>query len=155
MSNTTTPKHCHHYYDKKGHPAKLQHDHPHYVARHLTPELTDLPIYWDHEGTDCDDAVQERTMSNTTTLRDPNQPCEHYSGYPHREDPMLDMGAIEGGAVLVHGNWTCNVPGCPGGRERTLEKRFLPNGQWFYATELEGEPSMAVPVLDVEFPDGQ
>ena len=79
-------------------------------------------------------------MSDTTTLRDHTKQCEHDESRAFR-DPV--------------GLWTCNVIGCPGGQEHTLEKRFLPNGQWFYATELEGEPSMAVPVLDLEVPDGQ
>jgi len=47
--------HHHHYYDENDKPAVIEHDHPCETVRHIEKAVPDgLPIYWDHEGTNCE-----------------------------------------------------------------------------------------------------
>ena len=50
-------------------------------------------------------------MSDTTTLRDHTQPCEHFEG---EEQAPMDLS----------GNFYCDIEGCPGGRERTFREEY-------------------------------
>ena len=48
--------HHHHYYDAEDKPAVLEHSHSCTSMRHMVPELDKhVLIYWDHEGSDCDE----------------------------------------------------------------------------------------------------
>jgi len=47
--------HCHHYYEDDGQPAKIQHDHGFETLEHPVPIPAGLPVYWDHEGFNCDE----------------------------------------------------------------------------------------------------
>lgn len=48
--------HHHHYYERDGQPAIVEHSHPCSNVRHAVPEIDkSLPIYWDHEGSDCNE----------------------------------------------------------------------------------------------------
>ena len=47
--------HHHHFYDEHNSPAILVHDHDFENVRHVTISIPDwMPVYWDHEGEDCD-----------------------------------------------------------------------------------------------------
>lgn len=46
--------HHHHFYDKHDQPAILVHGHDFEDVRHLEDSVPEgCPIYWDHEGEDC------------------------------------------------------------------------------------------------------
>ena len=48
--------HHHHYYDQNDKAAILEHDHPAENVCYIEKAVPEgCPIYWDHEGTDCND----------------------------------------------------------------------------------------------------
>lgn len=47
--------HHHHFYDKHDQPAILVHSHEYTNVRYIEDSVPKgCPIYWDHEGTDCE-----------------------------------------------------------------------------------------------------
>ena len=52
--------HHHHYYDQNDKPAVLEHDHPAENIRHIEKGVPEgCPIYWAHEGADCDNPGED------------------------------------------------------------------------------------------------
>jgi hypothetical protein len=70
-------------------------------------------------------------MNGERVLRDPSQPCEHFT----------EAGGWVGAYQFETGTWTCDAEDCPGGREVRLRRVDA----WPSSREPEGTPTVVGP----------
>ena len=94
-------------------------------------------------------------MSDTTTLRDHTQPCEHPQLSQQREVGTTYEYTEHFGAYLDEeaGGWVCGDDWCLGGRERTFRQEQEPeyiyrNKRWLWSVTTPAEARVFVEVIE-------